>query len=253
MIFGAPQMTKDRLFRLWQQSAFVLSIQILSLDMMLSSIASYYSRSISRQYQHCTRIRQIQQFSCYSLSLTSTNIFGKRPDTQESKEQFRIHRHFTTTLPRDAMATNIEDALQQGELFTDHQAYQFLKLPTASIAKAADAIAACSHFRALMIDKDEITVMMTVQDYQIHEQSLLRDDVEVGRFTYRLITFDVVLDPTLIGFMAHITKALAAAKVSVLPFSAYSRDHIFVSEADFEAAMQVLEALTKKKSENSTS
>jgi hypothetical protein len=250
MIFGAPQMTKDRLFRLWQQSAFVLSIQILSLEMMLSSIASYYSRSISRQYQHCTRIRQIQQFSCYSLSLTSTNIFGKRPDTQESKEQFRIHRHFTTTLPRDAMATNIEDALQQGELFTDHQAYQFLKLPTASIANAADAIAACSHFRALMIDKDEITVMMTVQDYQVHEQSL-GDDVEVGRFTYRLITFDVVLDPTLIGFMAHITKALAAANVSVLPFAAFSRDHIFVSEADHETAMQVLEGLTKK-SENNT-
>jgi hypothetical protein len=151
------------------------------------------------------------------------------------------------------MATNIEDALQQGELFTDHQSYQFLKLPITSIAKAADAIAACSHFRALLIDKDEITVMMTVQDYQVHEQSL-GDDVEVGRFTYRLITFDIVLDPTLIGFMARITKALAAANVSVLPFAAYSRDHIFVSEADFETAVQVLEGLTKKKkkSEKST-
>ena len=46
--------------------------------------------------------------------------------------------------------------------------------------------------------------------------------------------------------MAKITKALAIAKISVLPFAAYSRDHIFVAEDDFEKAMQVLERLQQE-------
>ena len=68
----------------------------------------------------------------------------------------------------------------------------------------------------------------------------------IEEVNYRLIAFDVVLDPTLIGFMAKITKALAGAKISVLPFAAYSRDHIFVADRDFDKAMQVLEDLKKE-------
>jgi hypothetical protein len=43
--------------------------------------------------------------------------------------------------------------------------------------------------------------------------------------------------------MAVVTRALADANVSVLPFAAYSRDLVFVSEKDFDTAMQVLERL----------
>jgi hypothetical protein len=43
-----------------------------------------------------------------------------------------------------------------------------------------------------------------------------------------------------VGLMARITQILAAAKISVMPFAAFSRDHIFVGEADFDKAMQVL-------------
>jgi hypothetical protein len=144
------------------------------------------------------------------------------------------------------MATTVEDALQQGKLFTDDQTYTFLQLPVSSVSNAATAVSNSSYFRGLLVDKDEITLMITSQDYA-KEKDALGENVEVGEFSYRMITFDAVLAPTLIGFMATITKALAAAEISVLPFAAYSRDHIFVQEGDFEKAMQVLEGLASKK------
>jgi hypothetical protein len=125
---------------------------------------------------------------------------------------------------RTSMAKTVEQALQEGELFTDNQTYTYLKMPVTSISKATNMVAACSgDFRTLMLDKDEVTLMISSNDYEAHREKLVDDHVEVGRFAYRLITFDVVMDPTLIGFMATVTKALAAAQISVLPFAAYSR------------------------------
>jgi hypothetical protein len=101
-----------------------------------------------------------------------------------------------------------------------------------SVSKAATAIACSdnddgSSFRGLLVDKNEITLMVSSQVYEMNRQ-LLGDDCEAGEANYRLITFDVVLDPTLIGFMAKITKVLAGSKISVLPFAAYTVETIFL-------------------------
>ena len=62
---------------------------------------------------------------------------------------------------------------------------------------------------------------------------------------YRLFTFDdVVLDPSLVGFMAVITKVLSDGNISVLPYAAYSTDHIFVAQKDYHKAKQILEGLS---------
>jgi hypothetical protein len=101
-------------------------------------------------------------------------------------------------------------------------------------------------------DKDDITLMITMQDYLKEKDTSLsggenNNNVEVGEFSYRMITFNAVLDPTLIGFMATIIKALAAAEISVLPIAAYSRYHIFVQKRDYEKAMQILKDLASLK------
>ena len=127
-----------------------------------------------------------------------------------------------------------------------------------------------------MVDKDEITFMLCNDDWERVETRVSNLDgdnnikagegegslgsdrrgteskavedatnndvnIEISSIDYRLITFDVDLAPTLVGFMAFITDKLANAKVSVLPFGAYSKDHIFVSTQDFEKAMDVLQ------------
>ena len=150
---------------------------------------------------------------------------------------------------KNRMAKTVQEALNEGELFTDNFRYSFLKLPVSSVDKASKVLASCSAssaaFRGLLIDKDEITMMIPQEDWHAQRKSITTEveDWEVGICAYRLITFDVVMDPNLIGFMYNVTKVLAAENISVLPFAAYSRDHIFVQEKDYEGAMAALERL----------
>jgi hypothetical protein len=146
------------------------------------------------------------------------------------------------------MAQTVEQALAQAELYSDDYVYRFIKLPSNAITAAAGVVAQAGNpFTALLVDKDEVTLMLEDEDYEEYKKRLLSHKVSETR--YRLITFDVVLESTLVGFMARVTRALAEAKISVMPFAAFSRDHIFVSETDFQKAMQVLQEL---KSTNSS-
>jgi hypothetical protein len=57
------------------------------------------------------------------------------------------------------------------------------------------------------------------------------------------IRFSAAMDWELVGFLAHVTKALAEAKVPVGCVCTFDRDHIFVAEAHYERAAEVLKGL----------
>ena len=61
-----------------------------------------------------------------------------------------------------------------------------------------------------------------------------------------LITIDVELEPDLVGFMARVSRAMADANVTILPFAAYARDHLFVPERAFDVAIAALENLRSR-------
>ena len=63
---------------------------------------------------------------------------------------------------------------------------------------------------------------------------------------YRLITFDLILDLSLVGFMAVISKRLAQTGVSIYALSTFLRDHILVKEEDFELSIRVLQNLIEE-------
>ena len=140
------------------------------------------------------------------------------------------------------MAQTVQQALTNAKLYSDELPYRFIALPSNAITVAAGIIAEASvPFSALLIDKDEVTLM--IPDEVCDEFKNRLKYATVSDTIYRLITFDIVLESTLVGFMAHITQALADANISVMPFAAYSRDHIFVSEADYDKAVTTLKAL----------
>lgn len=143
------------------------------------------------------------------------------------------------------MAQTVHDALREATLYSDEYVYRFVQLPPNAIVAAAGVVAeTATPFSALLLDKDEVTLMLEEEDFEQFKHRLL--DHRVSDIGYRLITFDVELEPTLIGFMAQVSAALADANISLLPFAAYSRDHIFVAEDQFEQAIQVLEELKTK-------
>ena len=140
------------------------------------------------------------------------------------------------------MPQTIEQALADAILYSDDYVYRFVKLPINGITAAAGVIAQAGNpFSALLLDKDEITLMIEDEDFEQFKKRLFNH--EASEIRYRLITFDVELEPTLIGFMAHISQALAEVNISIMPFAAYSRDHLFVPASQFEQAMTVLDNL----------
>lgn len=60
---------------------------------------------------------------------------------------------------------------------------------------------------------------------------------------YTLITFDIVLDLSLVGFLSVVSSVLADEGVSIYALSTYLRDHILVKKVDAGRAVAALERL----------
>ncbi|MEL6310084.1 MAG: ACT domain-containing protein [Chloroflexota bacterium] len=140
------------------------------------------------------------------------------------------------------MGQTVDEALRDAVLTSDDYEYRFVTLPTNGITAAAGVVAQAGNpFTALLLDDKEITLMIEDEDFEQFKKRLL--DHEVSKVRYRLITFDIELEPTLVGFMGRVATVLAEAGISVMPFAAFKRDHIFVAVNDYETAMRVLRDL----------
>lgn len=87
-------------------------------------------------------------------------------------------------------------------------------------------------------DSDEFSLMMKREKWDI--PSAIGQAVSTSP-VYKRITFDIVLDFTLVGYLAAMTEVLATHDIAVLAFSAFSRDHIFVQASDFSRAWHALQ------------
>lgn len=94
----------------------------------------------------------------------------------------------------------------------------------------------CRGAVAVIRDRKETTCL--VPEPVTGGRSLLAADTG-----WKVITFDMVLPFSLVGFLARIAAALAAAGVSICALSAYSTDHILVKFRDLEKALDTLEKL----------
>ncbi|MCX6649935.1 MAG: ACT domain-containing protein [Candidatus Bathyarchaeota archaeon] len=63
---------------------------------------------------------------------------------------------------------------------------------------------------------------------------------------YRLITFDIVLDLSIVGFLSVVSTALAEAGVSIYALSTYLKDHILVKKGDAVKAVSILNGLVSE-------
>ena len=86
-------------------------------------------------------------------------------------------------------------------------------------------------------DSREVTLLLDEIDFgTIRHQ--IRDAKIAGN--YRLVTFDIELDFTIIGFLAEVAKILAAAGISIIALSAFSRDHILINQSDLPKTLKIL-------------
>ncbi|PJE81481.1 ACT domain-containing protein [Candidatus Pacearchaeota archaeon CG10_big_fil_rev_8_21_14_0_10_32_42] len=85
-------------------------------------------------------------------------------------------------------------------------------------------------------NENELTVI-------INEDEVRNEDIIKIEKGWKLITFDIVLDFGLVGFISKISSALAQKGISIFVISSYSTDHIMVKENKLNEALKVLKGL----------
>lgn len=86
-------------------------------------------------------------------------------------------------------------------------------------------------------DKFETTLLLDETDFGTLRHAVR--DAKIER-NFRLLTFDIELDFTVVGFLAEIARILAEAEISIVALSAFSRDHLLIKQDDLAKALLVL-------------
>ena len=95
-------------------------------------------------------------------------------------------------------------------------------------------------FWQITVEPEVVTLVLEESDWRVIRPAFPRAQVERP---YRAISFETDLPPDLVGFMAVVSSALAAAGVPLLAICGFARDHLLVREADLERAQAAIDAL----------
>lgn len=86
-------------------------------------------------------------------------------------------------------------------------------------------------------DQWEVTLLLDETDF-----GTVRHAVRAGKTAgnYRLLSFDVELDFSIVGFLAEVARILAEAEITIVALSAFSRDHLLIKQNDLAKALKIL-------------
>jgi len=119
-------------------------------------------------------------------------------------------------------------------------AEQFIRESTVKVSEARYAVAKCAvapgEAFAVVRDAREITAV-------IDESRLDGIDAIESEPGWRILTFDVVLPFSCVGFLARVSGALAGAGVGIYVISSFSTDHVLVKDDAVGRACAALAAL----------
>ena len=119
--------------------------------------------------------------------------------------------------------------------------YRLISLPTKMLAEAACLVAKRDgRFAALIVEPDEVS--LTIHD-SAWQTSSLRQHATSQSGPFRAITFNLDLNPAIIGYFAPAAHRLAEAGISIVPQCAFLKDHLLIQEADLIKAKEVLKKL----------
>ena len=90
-----------------------------------------------------------------------------------------------------------------------------------------------------MIFKDrwEVTLLIDGTDFETMRVGLRDAKIERG---FRLLSFDVELDFSVVGFLAFVSQKLAEEGIPIVALGAFSRDHLLVKQEDLARSLIVL-------------
>ena len=139
-----------------------------------------------------------------------------------------------------ALDENIRKLLAETEITHHSDSFTIVSIDRSEEDKARSLLVDLAPFSSLTFDVAEVSLVIKEDVW-----SSLRNGFEKYQEEgpYRLITFDIVLDLAIVGFMAVVSRRLADEGVSIYALSTYLRDHILVKEDDYVKAVDALRSL----------
>jgi len=122
-------------------------------------------------------------------------------------------------------------------LYLPETRYAVASLPLENYGEAVACLSEVEGFVSLTRDKDEVTLIVAEEIWRKLEP---RFPGAVAQGRRRLIRFDTVLDFSVVGFIAEISRALAEADISILSISTYRTDAVLVHESRFDDAVNAV-------------
>lgn len=138
------------------------------------------------------------------------------------------------------LEAKIRRLLSEMEITLHPDSFTIVSINRSEEDKAKGIIADLGPFSSLTFDLAEVSLVVKTEQWGVLREKF-EEYQEEG--PYRLITFDIVLDPSIVGFMAVVSRRLADEGVSIYALSTYLRDHILVKEGDCEKAVEALRSL----------
>ncbi|MGH9755679.1 MAG: ACT domain-containing protein [Blastocatellia bacterium] len=122
-------------------------------------------------------------------------------------------------------------------LYLPETRYAVASLPLEHYGEAVACLREVEGFVSLTRDKEEITLIVAEETWHKLAPRFPGAVMQGGR---RLIRFDTVLDFSVVGFIAEISRALAEADISILSSSTYRTDAVLVHESRFDDAVNAI-------------
>ena len=129
------------------------------------------------------------------------------------------------------------------KLWLHPREYMIVSLPLKEKERALEYFKPLEPFSSITVAAEEVSLILGVDDWKALKEKFTEYLVEGP---YSAITFDIVLDLSLVGYLSVVSSVLADAGVSIYAISTYLRDHILVKSMDADKTMRVLGELIQR-------
>lgn len=118
----------------------------------------------------------------------------------------------------------------------DHD-FSIVMLSVNDIEKASEMMIFLDPYFSITFTHEEISIVLKSDDWCSIKPKF---DNYREQGPYRLITFDIELDLSLVGYLSIISSTLSDAGISIFVISTYLKDHILVKKDQIGKTLKVL-------------
>ena len=140
------------------------------------------------------------------------------------------------------LSDSIKELFAKTRIFEHPNDYVIVSIDRVEEAEARKLLKDVSPFSSVTFDREEVSLVVRSDEWDALK-GCFSSAREAG--PYRLITFDIVLDLSIVGFLSVVSALLAEEGISIYALSTYLRDHILIKKEDAERSVEALQRLVE--------